>query len=80
MVAVRRVLEPQHRAEARGRQGTRTDKHPEKFSGSNAIDKVAEFTGVSRPTLDKTTAVVEAAEAQKLSSELWDKYVVPFQE
>jgi N6-adenosine-specific RNA methylase IME4 len=61
MVAIRRALEPQERQAAAQRM--KSGKPSENFSGGNAIDKVAEFTGVSRPTLDKATAVVEAAEA-----------------
>ena len=63
MVAIRRALEPQETGAAKERQGTRTDQHLGNFSGGNAIDKVAEFTGVSGRTLDKATAVVKAAEA-----------------
>jgi N6-adenosine-specific RNA methylase IME4 len=64
-VAIAAALEPGERAKAKARQGERTDKHPEKFSGSgNALDKVATLAGISRPTLTKARAVVEAAEAE----------------
>jgi N6-adenosine-specific RNA methylase IME4 len=66
MVAIAAAIEPIERELAKQRQGERTDKHPEKFSGSsgNAIDKVAKVVGVSRPTLVNARAVVEAAEAE----------------
>ena len=67
MVAIRRALEPQETAAAKERQGgkgrNRCGKLPQQ-SKAKTRDKVAEFTGVSGRTLDKATAVVEAAEAQ----------------
>jgi N6-adenosine-specific RNA methylase IME4 len=66
-VAIKRVLEPIERTEAKKRQGERTDKHPEKFStGSNgrALDVVAKVVGKHRTTISKAEAVVEAAEAE----------------
>jgi N6-adenosine-specific RNA methylase IME4 len=66
MVAIAAEIEPIEREAAKARQGARTDKHPGKFSGSsgNALDKVAAVAGVSRPTLTKARAIVEAAEAE----------------
>jgi len=66
MVAIADAIEPDEREKAKARQGERTDKHSEKFSGSsgNALDKVAKVAGVSRPTLVKARAVVEAAAAE----------------
>lgn len=65
-VSIARALEPLERQVARERQGERTDQHPVKFSGSsgNALDKVAASVGMSRPTLAKAQAVVEAAETE----------------
>jgi len=62
-VEIGKMVEPLERKEAKERQGTRTDiQLPEKFSGSNALDKVAIITGLSRPTYSKAKQVVEAAE------------------
>ena len=79
MVAIRRALEPQEREAAKERQGTRTDQHLGNFPGSRAIDKVAEFTGVSGRTLDKATAVVEAAESdpEKFGHLILGHYGIP---
>ncbi len=62
-VAIADTIEPLERAAAKERQGERTDKHPEKFTGSFgvALDSVAAAVGMSRPTLNKARAVVEAA-------------------
>jgi ParB family chromosome partitioning protein len=62
MVAIADAIEPLERAQAKHRQGERTDRHPEKFSGSsgNALDKAAKVAGTSRPTLAKARAVVNA--------------------
>jgi N6-adenosine-specific RNA methylase IME4 len=62
--AIRRTLEPLERAAAKGRQGTRTDKHPGKFPGSSgtARDKVGAVVGMSGRTVEKIAAVVKAAE------------------
>jgi len=66
-VAIKRALEPLEKAAAKERQGTRTDKHPEKFSTSSsgrALDKVAVVIGKHRTTIAKAEAVVDAAEAE----------------
>lgn len=68
-VAIARALEPYERAAAKERQGTRTDlEHPVKFTGSGpdsrALDRTAGAVGMSRPTLTKAQAVVDAAEAE----------------
>ena len=59
MVAIRRALEPQEKEAATSRKLSGRSA-PEK---GDTRDKVAEFTGVSGRTLDKATAVVEAAES-----------------
>jgi N6-adenosine-specific RNA methylase IME4 len=67
IVGIARALEPLERAEAKARQGTRTDRHPGKLPGSvngDRRDKIAAVVGVSGRTLDKARAVVEAAEAE----------------
>jgi N6-adenosine-specific RNA methylase IME4/ParB-like chromosome segregation protein Spo0J len=67
MVAIADDIEPLEHAQAKQRQGERTDKHPENFSGSSngrALDKVARVAGTSRPTLAKARAVVNAAAAE----------------
>src|ERR1035437_3701425 len=64
-VSLARALEPLERAEAKTRQGTRTDRHPGKLPASvkgDSRDKLAAVVGVSGRTLDKARAVVEAAE------------------
>lgn len=63
MVAIRRELEGPEKeaAEKRMRAGEPLGKLPE---GGRALDKVASFAGVGRRTLDKATAVVEAAERE----------------
>lgn len=66
-VAIAKALEPKEREAAKGRQGERTDKHPGKLPGSSkgdARDKVAASTGMSGRTLEKATAVVEAAKKE----------------
>jgi len=65
MVAIRRALEPQETGAAKERQGRRTDlvENFHEVGGGKTRDKVAELTGVSGRTLDKATAVVEAAES-----------------
>jgi N6-adenosine-specific RNA methylase IME4 len=63
-VAIKWDLEPLERAEAKKRQGTRTDKHPGKLPTSSkgrAADKAAEATGIGRRTLEKAEAVMRAA-------------------
>jgi N6-adenosine-specific RNA methylase IME4 len=66
MVAIAEALAPIERAKAKERQGQRADQHPENFSTSSgrALDKVAAVAGVSRPTLVKARAIVEAAKAE----------------
>ncbi len=64
-IAIGKLLEPFERDAAKARQGERTDKHPENFTGSaggNAADKTAAAVGMSRPTYTKAKAVVDAAE------------------
>jgi ParB-like chromosome segregation protein Spo0J len=66
-VAIKRALEPMERAEAKKRQGTRTDKHPGKLPTSSkgrAADKAAKATGKARRTLEKAEEIVRAAEAE----------------
>jgi N6-adenosine-specific RNA methylase IME4 len=68
MVSIAAAIEPLERAKAKERQlqGTRA-KPSENFSkGANgrALDKVATFAGVSRPTLIKAREIWEAAEAE----------------
>jgi N6-adenosine-specific RNA methylase IME4/ParB-like chromosome segregation protein Spo0J len=61
-VAIKRALEPIERAAARVRMGT-----PEKFTDlakGNALDKIAKVTGISRVTLARAEAIVDAAEAE----------------
>jgi hypothetical protein len=66
MVAIRRALEPQETGAAKEnqRKGGRGEKVGKVSTPLKTRDKVAEFIGVSGRTLDKATAVVEAAEAQ----------------
>jgi ParB family chromosome partitioning protein len=66
-VAIKRALEPIERAEAKRRQGTRTDKHPGKLPTSSkgrAADKAAKATGMARRTLEKAEEIVDAAAAE----------------
>jgi hypothetical protein len=66
-VAIKRTIEPAFAAEAKGRQGRRTDKHSAKFlesAGGDSRDKIAKATGKSHTTLSKAEKVVEAAEAE----------------
>lgn len=65
LVSIARQLEPLERAEAKKRQGTRTDKHPARLTGGprgDSRDRLARVVGVSHLTLSKARAVVEAAE------------------
>jgi hypothetical protein len=58
------LLEPMEKEAAKERQGERTDKHHGNSPGCSngpAADKVAEAVGMSRQTLAKAKAVVEAA-------------------
>lgn len=65
-VALARDLEPAERKAAEERHGARTDLHAVNFTGSRgaAMDRVASAVGVSRPTLTKAKAVVDAAERE----------------
>ena len=66
-VAIKHALEPIERAEAKKRQGERTDKHLGKLPTSSkgrAGDKAAKETGMSRRTLEKAEAVIAAAAAE----------------
>ena len=70
MVAIAAVIEPLEREQARAREGAGHNQHTEpsekfsKGSSGRALDKVATVAGISRPTLVKARAVVEAAEAE----------------
>jgi ParB-like chromosome segregation protein Spo0J len=69
MVALKRVLEPKLREEAKERQGARTDLRGispdvDVPPTGRAADKVAAFVGRDRKTIGKAEAVVEAAEAE----------------
>lgn len=60
---------PAERDAAKGRQGTRTDKHSGKFPPSSkesrlAGSRVAKSVGMSRPTYEKAGEVIEAARAE----------------
>jgi N6-adenosine-specific RNA methylase IME4/ParB-like chromosome segregation protein Spo0J len=64
-VGIARALEPLERAEAKKRQGTRTDRQPNAMDThvrGDRRDKLAAVVGVSHLTLTKARAVVEAAE------------------
>jgi len=64
-VAIAAALEPMEREAAKARSGTRTDIQPvENFSAGRALDRVASAVGLSRPTLAKAAAVVQAAESE----------------
>jgi ParB-like chromosome segregation protein Spo0J len=66
-VAIKHALEPIERAEAKKRQGERTDKHLGKLPTSSkgrAGDEAAKETGMSRRTLEKAEAVIAAAAAE----------------
>jgi ParB/RepB/Spo0J family partition protein len=61
-VEIAKALEPKEQESARERE--RAGVPSEKFSQGRALDKTAAAVGVSRPTLVKAKAVVEAAEAE----------------
>ena len=65
-VAIKREIEPEEKAAAKERQGTRTDKHsgnlPESSKGQSR-DKIAKATGKKARTLAKAEVVMAAAEA-----------------
>jgi N6-adenosine-specific RNA methylase IME4 len=66
-VAIWRSLEPELRAAARERQGTRTDLLPAKLAESergDSRDKAARFTGFGRTSMEKAKAIVAAAEQE----------------
>ena len=65
IVAIARALRGEEQRAAKGRQGTRTDRHTGKFPGSSsgrARDKIGAYLGVSGRTLEKMEAIVDAAE------------------
>lgn len=65
MVAIGRAVEPLLKAQAKERQGTRTDKHPGKLpegSSGQTRDHVARYCGKSGKTYERAKAVVAAAE------------------
>ena len=75
-VAIADALEKYEKDEARKRQGTRTDKHPENFSGSSgglALDKTAKAAGTNRISLTRARAVVAAAKADPQYQPLLDE-------
>lgn len=59
------ALQPIEEAQAKERQGARTDIHQENFSESSgrALDRVAKVVGLSRPTIVKAREVRDAAKA-----------------
>jgi ParB-like chromosome segregation protein Spo0J len=64
-VAIMREIKPLEEAAAKGRQGTRTDKHLGNLptgSQGRAADKAAKATGKKRRTLEKAEQIVSAAE------------------
>lgn len=64
-VAIAKALEPYERAAAKERQRSHSDAGYAKFTDpAPARDRVATAVGMSRPTLTKAQAVVEAAEAE----------------
>jgi ParB-like chromosome segregation protein Spo0J len=67
IVALKRAIEPLERREARERQGTRADLyHPATVVDrqGEARDKIAQYLGVGRTTIEHAEAVVEAAEEE----------------
>jgi len=65
-VAIKREIEPEEKAAAKERQGTRSDKLPGKLPESSkgqSRDKIAKATGKKARTLAKAEAVIAAAEA-----------------
>lgn len=63
IVAIKRALEPKVKAEAKERQGTRTDLGKQLSAESaESRDIIAKFVGVSHNTLSKMEKIVEAAE------------------
>ena len=64
MVNIKRAIEPYERQKAKERQ--LAGKPSEKFTEGKgeSLEKIAGFVGVSRPTLQKIEAIVEAAEQE----------------
>jgi N6-adenosine-specific RNA methylase IME4/ParB-like chromosome segregation protein Spo0J len=63
IVALKRAIERYERREARERQGARVDVSPEPDSApGDARDKIAQYLGVGRTTIERAEAVIEAAE------------------
>jgi hypothetical protein len=61
MIVIKRAIEPYERKKAKERQ--LSGKPSENFTeGGNAIDHIAGFVGISRPTLQKAEEIVTAAE------------------
>jgi N6-adenosine-specific RNA methylase IME4 len=68
-VSIARALLPLERAEARARQGTRTDRHCGHFPPSStgkSRDRLAQVVGTSARTLAKALAVCDAAEREPI--------------
>jgi ParB family chromosome partitioning protein len=66
-VAIARALEPEIKAAAKERQGTRTDRHPAKLAEGergDSRDTAARLTGFGHSTLAKAEAVINAAERE----------------
>ncbi len=65
MVAIKRAIEPYERQKAKERQKILNNEETvsEKFSTAKgrALDNIAGFVGVSRPTLQKAEDIVTAA-------------------
>ena len=62
MVAIKKVVEPEIKREAKERQGTRTDlgkQHSAKLAEGESRDIVARYVGVSHETLEKMEEVVD---------------------
>jgi len=62
IVAIKRFLEPQLKAEAKERAGMRTDLRGNSPEVGRAADKLGAFVGKDRKTIEKAEAVVVAAE------------------
>jgi hypothetical protein len=62
MVAIKRAIEPYERKKAQERE--HAGKPSENFFKGRALDHIAGFVGVSRPTLKKAEDIVKAAEQE----------------
>ncbi len=60
--AIRRALEPEEKAAAKGRMSEGGKKVAKVSHPSRAVDKIADFAGVSGRTVEKIAAVVDAAQ------------------